>query len=159
MPNLVQSGVVPKPWQELLDLIADKPIRTRQEMVAGKMALLRNKMEEEQEAYKTMIDWGTFDIEVQGYASSADADMLFQLEDFTKLNDGLVQTMAAWNIEGVQAAAIRLDEGGRNIIRVKVITPLGNVEFDEDGEQPFPTEELMTKLQMINPGDTGGDNA
>jgi len=159
--KVVQSGLVPKPWQELLDLIADKPVKTQQEMVAGRMALLRGRLEEEQKAYATMVDWKTFDAEVQGFVGSADAAMLFRLEDFTKLNDGLVQTMAVWGIRNVRAAAVRLTEGGVEIIRVKAIVPPkqrggegASVVFDEPGgDAPFPSEELMTKLQMINPGD------
>lgn len=150
---MVQSGSVPKPWQDLLDLIAPLPQKTKQEVVAGRMALLRHAMEEEKSAYKTMVDWGTFDVEVQGYAGSADADMLFRLEDFIKINDHLVTSMAAWNIQNVKAAAVRMNEDGKEIIRVKAITSAGNVVFDEPAGDPFPSEELMTKLQMINPGD------
>lgn len=148
--KVLQSGILSKPWQELLEAVAGAPIKTAQEMIAGRMALLRNMLEEHQQGYREMLNWNDFNMQVQGFAMSADADALFRLEDFAKLNEALVDAMRRWGIVGVRAAVIR--EG--DSLRVKAIIAgrdaPNSVMFEEPPEG-FPAEDLMTKLKMIQP--------
>lgn len=152
MQKVVQSGLLSKPWQDLLELITPLSPQTRQEVVCGKMTLLQNQMQEEKEAYKTMLDWKTFDLQVQGYSGSGTADALFRLENFVKLNGLLVDAMAKWQIKNIKAAVVHECLHGVDTTRVKAVTPHGEVEFIEPLEG-FPGEDLMTKLQLINPPD------
>lgn len=162
--KVVQSGLVPEPWKELLELVAPLPAQTRAEAIAGRMALLRHKLEEEQEAYRTMLNWDTFDAQVQGYAGSADADAMFRLEDFVKLNDALAIAMRQWGLTGIRAAVVRISERGTEVLRVKALLPPADkfaspqsVIFDEPADGPFPSDELLTKMQLINPGGDYGE--
>lgn len=145
MQKVVQSGVLSKPWQDLLDGLAGLPAKTMMECIAGKMALLRNQLAEA-EYYKNMTDWDAFSAQLKGFDGMATADGLFRLEDFAKLNEDLMGAMSQWGCKGVRAAAVRLDGG----IRVKAIVGNEHVFFDEPGEG-FPTEELLTKLRMVAP--------
>ena len=145
MPEVVQGRKLSQPWQELLDLVTPiKNPRTRTEMMAGKMRLLQQQSENEH------LDWKEFGNEVVGMASTATADAMFRLEEFMKLNEALTNEMARWNIKNVRAAVVHECTAGTDICRVKAITSQGTVMFEEPLEG-FPAEDLMTKLQMINP--------
>ena len=148
MSKVVQSGLVSKPWKELLELIAGLPERTQQEVIGGKMALLRHKLEEEHgESWKKMLNWDKFNVEIDGFNGNADASALFRLQEFTELNNRLQNGLRAWIITTLNAAAIA--EG--STVRVKaVVGPANSVEFMDDASA-FPSEELMTKLLMIAP--------
>ena len=147
VPKVVQGNVLSQSWEELLDLAATLPPRTRAEVVMGRITLLKHKIEEENNAYKNMMEWGTFHAEVEACMNNTqDATTLFRLQDFTDLNEKLVKAMERWNIRGVKAAVVRID----HFLRVKAITSAGSIIFDEDPEG-FPSEELMTKIQLINP--------
>lgn len=121
-------------------------------MIAGRMALLRNKLEGEQEAYREMLNWNDFNMQVQGFAASADADAMFRLEDFAKLNEDLVTAMQKWGIERVRAAVIREGNGLKikAIVRTSDLPEPQHVMFEEPSEG-FPSEDLMARLKMIEP--------
>ena len=133
VPELVQGDGVPEPWKELLDLIAAVPSAdTRKEMVAGKLQLLKNKLEDN-------IGLPLKD-EVSIKAT------IFRLEDFIGVNEKLMLSMKVWHIRNMKVAAMVDLSSDR--IHVRVNTPQGNVDMYEP-RVGFPSEELMTKLRMI----------
>lgn len=147
---MVQSGLVSEPWKELLELTAGLPEKTQQEVIAGKMALLRHKLEEKKEGWIDMLAWKEFDFRIEGFVGTADAQALFKLQQFTAMNEILAKSMVEWNVKGLRAAAIC--DGGVTARVKAVVGPDNSVEFAEPIED-FPSEELMTKLLMIAPGE------
>lgn len=145
---MVQSGLVSEPWKELLELTAGLPQKAQEEVIGGKMALLRHKLEEAHgEDWSKMLHWEKFGIELKGFDGNADASALFRLQEFTAMNQSLQEALQKWNIKTLNAAAIA--EG--TAVRVKaVVGPDNSVEFVEDRDV-FPSNELMTKLLMIAP--------
>jgi len=113
------------------------------------MALLQQRLEGEREAYREMLNWNDFNMQVQGFASSADADAL---EDFAKLNEDLISAMRKWNIQNVSAAVIREGNGlkVKAIVRNSDLPEPQHVLFEEPAEG-FPSEDLMARLKMIEP--------
>jgi hypothetical protein len=148
--RVVQSGLVSEPWKELLETCAGLPHKTQQEVIAGKMALLRHKLEEKKEGWIDMLAWKEFDVKVAGFAGDADAGALFRLQQFTAMNETLAKKMEEWNVKGLRAAAI-CDNGVTARVKA-VLGPDNNVEFAEPIEE-FPSETMMTQLLMIAPGE------
>lgn len=148
MSKVVQSGLLSQPWQELLELTAGLPQKTQEEVVAGKMALLRHKLEEKHgDGWEKMLNWGSFKIQLQGFNGDADAGALFRLQEFTALNETLRKHLELWSITTLNAAAIAED----GVVRVKaVIGPNNSVEFTETKAE-FPSDQLMTQLRMVAP--------
>lgn len=150
MSKVVQSGLVSQPWKELLELTAGLPHKTQQEVIAGKMALLRHKLEEEQEGWINMFAWDEFNVKIAGFVGNADAQALFRLQEFTAMNETLAKRMVEWNIKGLRAASIC--DGGVTARTKAVLSADNTVEFSEPMDE-FPSDELMTKLLMIAPGE------
>lgn len=148
MQKVVQSGLVSEPWKELLELTAGLPQKTQEEVIAGKMALLRHNLEGKYgEKWQTMLNWGSFKIQLDGFNGGADAGALFRLQEFTALNETLQKHLELWNITTLNAAAI----AEHGVVRVKaVIGPDNSVEFEEP-KSDFPSDQLMTQLRMIAP--------
>lgn len=144
----MQSGILSKPWEELLALTAGLPQKTQEEVIAGKMALLRHKLEAKHgEKWERLFTDDAMGMNIDGFKGDADAGALFRLQEFVSLNEKLQDELARWNASGLKCAAIA--EHGR--VRVKaVLGPDNAVEFEEplDG---FPSEQLMTQLVMIAP--------
>lgn len=128
MPAVVPGGLLPEPWQGLLDNAAPLPAKTLTEMLVGRLTVLQKRK-----------DAGE-DVEVDH-----DPQMMFKLEEFMRVNNLLKEQMRQWGMANLRAAAVRLDE---NTLRVKAITQAGSVLFDEPSEG-FPTDEFLTKLRMI----------
>lgn len=146
---MVQSGLVSEPWKELLELTAGLPQKTQEEVIAGKMALLRHNLEEKygSEKWKKMLNWGSMKVHIDGFTGDADASALFRLQEFVSLNERLQTELERWNITTLNCAAI--PEHG--IARTKaVVGPDNSVEFEEPLAD-FPSEQLMTQLRMIAP--------
>lgn len=154
MQAVVQGGVLSQPWKEFLDVLVGLPPKTMAEAIVGRTTLLQKKLDETNSGWREMMHWGSFDEEMQGMATSADALTLFRLQEFTLLNERLVNAMQTWGIKGVRAAAAVMEDDKEKFIRVRAITSAGSVDFDEaycvDVFNHFPSEELLTKLQMIN---------
>jgi hypothetical protein len=150
--KVVQSGLVSEPWKELLELTAGLPQKTQEEVIAGKMALLRHRLEEKHgDGWEKMLNWGSFKIQLEGFNGDADAGALFRLQEFTALNETLQKHLELWNITTLNAAAI----AEHGMVRVKaVIGPDNSVEFDEP-KADFPSDQLMTQLRMIAPDKRG----
>lgn len=151
MSKVVQSGLLSQPWEELLTLTAGLPQKTQEEVIGGKMALLRHNLEAKHgEDWAKMLNWEAFGAEIKGFTGDADATALFRLQEFVGLNEKLTLELARWNVpKGLRCAAIA--EGGT--VRVKaVLGPDNSVEFKEP-VQDFPSETLMTQLVMIAPED------
>lgn len=148
MSKVVQSGLVSEPWKELLELTAGLPHKTQQEVIAGRMALLRQKVENKyDERWEKMLNWPAMKMELKGFNGDPDAGALFRLQGFVALNEMLQNAMEHWNITTLNAAAI--EENG--VVRVKAIVGPGNdVEFQEPRDG-FPSEQMMTQLRMIAP--------
>lgn len=146
MQKVVQSGLVSEPWKELLELTAGLPQKTQEEVIAGKMALLRNQLEEKH-GWEKVLNWEKMGFELKGFDGDADAGALFRLREFVALNERLQNALQEWNITTLNAAAIA--ENGT--ARVKAVLGADNsVEFTEPVDL-FPSEQLMTQLRLIAP--------
>lgn len=128
MPEVLQGGLLPEPWQGLLDSASNLPAKTLAEMVAGRMQIVKARLEAGE-----IVD------------VNEDPQLLFKLKDFMETNEYFREKLTEWGLPKLRAAAVRVDA---NTYRVNAITPAGSVIFDEPVEG-FPSEELLTKLRMI----------
>jgi predicted nucleotidyltransferase len=103
------------------------------EMMAGRLQLMKVRAEE---------------MGLQASVPASGTELrkeLFEMEQFIALNAALNRAMKQWNMK-YRVAAIM--EKGK--VRVRAQLPNEYVDFVEE-LQGFPGEDLMAKLQMINP--------
>jgi hypothetical protein len=132
--KLVQGCELPKPWEDfLLGNVGKVSERTAMEMMAGRMQLLKVRAEE---------------MGLQASVPASGTELrkeLFEMERFIALNSALDKAMQQWNMH-FRVGAAMVD--GK--VQVRAIVRSETVDFFEELEG-FPGEDLMAKLQMINP--------
>lgn len=151
VPEVLSGSVVSKSWEEFLNQFTHLSERTKQEVIEGRLTLLRNRMAaRDKEVISFYEGFSVRDMaKLDAKQGEEEAQALFRLHDFERLNNCLIQWCKDWNIS-IKTACARVIEDSVEGIKVRAITSAGNIDFFVPNTEPFPNEELMTKLQLIN---------